>query len=118
MMQLVSGDSQTFRVMELALEGLARRSEVTADNVANMNTPGFSARRVSFEQHVERAAAEGKQSAAEVTVAGGRAHPQENTVDIDHEFTTMWQTSLLRSSLTAAYSGKLDALRSAVAGGA
>ena len=41
-------DSVTFVAMNSALDGLAMRQRVIADNIANLQTPGFRAGRVSF----------------------------------------------------------------------
>jgi flagellar basal-body rod protein FlgB len=50
----VFGDVTT-AVLHTALNGLAMRQRVTADNVANINTPGFLAGRVQFEDALRQA---------------------------------------------------------------
>ncbi|MCU1401723.1 MAG: flagellar basal-body rod protein FlgB [Microbacteriaceae bacterium] len=42
-------DSVTTVAMTSALDGLAARQRAIANNIANMNTPGYTAERVSFE---------------------------------------------------------------------
>ena len=39
-----------------AVPGLSARSRAIADNISNIQTPGFQARRVAFEDAVARAA--------------------------------------------------------------
>lgn len=47
-------DSVTSLALRSALDGLALRQRVTANNIANINTPGFHARRVTFEDSLAR----------------------------------------------------------------
>jgi flagellar basal-body rod protein FlgB len=42
-----------------ALDGLAARADVTAQNIANAGTPGYRAQKVSFEQELADASAKG-----------------------------------------------------------
>lgn len=42
-------DRLVMPALQVALDGLAQRQGVTADNVANIQTPGFRARTVEFE---------------------------------------------------------------------
>ncbi|GAA1156440.1 flagellar basal body rod protein FlgB [Nesterenkonia sandarakina] len=42
-------DSVTSRAFSSALDSLAMRQRAIADNIANANTPGYQARRISFE---------------------------------------------------------------------
>lgn len=41
-----------WKVMEKDLEGLAKRFEATSRNAANVNTPGYARRNVSFEDEL------------------------------------------------------------------
>jgi flagellar basal-body rod protein FlgB len=54
--------SYTSSVVNTALDALAARQRVIADNIANLQTPGFTARRVLFEEALGSAIAE-RQSA-------------------------------------------------------
>ena len=47
-------DSVSSLALRSALDGLALRQRVTANNIANVNTPGFQAQRVSFEEALAR----------------------------------------------------------------
>jgi flagellar basal-body rod protein FlgB len=46
-------------VVAAALDGLALRQQVTAQNLANLNTPGYAPRRVEFENALRDAATNG-----------------------------------------------------------
>src|ERR687894_3136498 len=50
----------TSSALKAALDGLAQRQRVTADNIANINTPGFLAGRVAFESSLRGALRNGE----------------------------------------------------------
>lgn len=52
-------DSVHSLALRSALDGLALRQRVTANNIANVNTPGFHAQRVSFEDALARSVSMG-----------------------------------------------------------
>ena len=49
--------SQTFEMLATALDGLERRQKLIANNVSNMNTPGYRAREVDFQYVMQQKAA-------------------------------------------------------------
>ncbi len=72
--------SVSFVAMNTALDGLALRQRVIADNVANIQTPGFLAGRVSFEDSLASAVADGSGAGSISTVAvAGRARARTAT---------------------------------------
>ncbi|MEW6697226.1 MAG: flagellar basal body rod protein FlgB [Bacillota bacterium] len=48
-------DNQVFQVMQKGLDASALRQRVIANNVANLNTPGFKKSYVSFEDQLQAA---------------------------------------------------------------
>ncbi len=60
-------DSVSSLALRSALDGLALRQRVTANNIANVNTPGFQAQRVSFEDSLARSVAVGDGSVQATT---------------------------------------------------
>lgn len=61
--------SVTGAALMSAVQGLSARSRATADNIANIQTPGFQARRVAFEEAVSEAAVDGGRSLTGHTTA-------------------------------------------------
>ncbi|HVK29185.1 MAG TPA: flagellar basal body protein [Nocardioides sp.] len=53
-MSFAASDAVGF-VLHTAINGLSTRQNVIADNIANVDTPGFRARSVEFESALERA---------------------------------------------------------------
>ena len=56
-------------VLYQAMRGLSTRQRVIADNIANIQTPGFQAGRVDFESSLRRAIGGGDPNATSVDVA-------------------------------------------------
>ncbi len=56
MTQSISG-SEALSVMYQALNGLSARQRAQADNIANINTPGYKAEKVDFESALKNAVA-------------------------------------------------------------
>ena len=70
-----------------AVEGLSARSRAIADNVANIQTPGFQSRRVAFEDAVIRAADQRRTGVTEHTTAVSLepTRTDGNNVNLDTE---------------------------------
>ena len=79
-----------------ALDAVALRQRVNANNIANVMTPGFRAQKVEFERALAGAVADGDPAAASAIVLGTGAAAREdgNNVELEVE-----QGSLLRSGL-------------------
>ncbi|GAA3871531.1 flagellar basal body rod protein FlgB [Saccharothrix violaceirubra] len=71
-----------------ALTGLASRQRVYANNIANIETPGFTAGRVDFEDTLRRAVASGDTSAKvtpHYSTSTLAARQDGNNVNLDEE---------------------------------
>ena len=71
-------DSGNAILMLKALDGLAARATVTAQNVANAGTPNYRPLRVSFEQALRVAAEQGDEAIAQVSPTIDRV-PSDST---------------------------------------
>jgi len=82
--------------IKAALHGLAMRQRVTADNIANIETPQFLAGRVSFEDSLREAYAAGQPGAAEPSLARSLepTRMDGNNVNLDHETLSHIDTNL------------------------
>lgn len=80
------GDTTT-RAAEFALDALAQRRRITADNVANAMTPGYRAQELDFEASLAAAIAGGDVSAARMTTTQTADAPRAdgNNVQLDKE---------------------------------
>ena len=73
--------------LEAALRGLAMRQRTIADNVANIETPGFLAGRVQFEAALKSALADGANPMSSATLSRSLepTRTNGNNVNLDHE---------------------------------
>ena len=60
-------NSVTSAALTSALDGLSLRQKAIADNIANVNTPGYHAQRVSFEDALSASVAAGNGNATATT---------------------------------------------------
>ena len=61
--------------LSTALDGLSLRQRVTADNISNIDTPGFTAATVDFESSLRSALADGSLAAGASVAPGARGGP-------------------------------------------
>lgn len=115
----------------MALDGLAMRQQMISRNIANVDTPGFTAQQVNFEQVVKQALQQAEKPAMNITHAahfqtdpaaptgvtftsrpGGSTREDGNNVDIDNELIDMNETALRYQALTQMISQKFQLIKS------
>ena len=108
-------DSVSYVAMNSALDGLSLRQRTIADNVANVQTPGFLAGKVSFEDALRSAVNDGT-GAATGTTTRSLAPTREdgNNVDLATETLSNIEANLRYQLATQAISGEFSKLRSAM----
>jgi flagellar basal-body rod protein FlgB len=107
----------TSTALHAALAGLAQRQRVTADNIANVNTPGFLAGRVDFESSLKNAIGSGETPAINGGTVARSLEPTNtngNNVNLDQETVTASETGLRYQLALNALDGKYNVLRSAL----
>ena len=112
-------DDITAATLHTALSGLAKRQRVVADNIANIQTPGFRAGRVSFEDSLRSAVAAGAPDDAAVSVARSLEPTREdgNNVNLDHETLSQIDTNLRYQVSLRALDSKFGLLSTVIKGG-
>ena len=108
-------EALTLPALTTALDAAAIRQQVIANNIANANTPGFQAQRVSFEVALDAAAGDGGPVSA-------RLEPQvgltvDGAVRLDTEVAAMAQNGAHYQALLKALNRHLSVLASAVSDG-
>lgn len=108
-------DSVSVTALNSALDGLALRQRVSADNVANLQTPGYQARRVQFEDALASAVSRGE-GAVTATVAESLEPTRldGNNVNLDTETLLQIDTNLRYQLATQAIGGTFSSLRTAM----
>ena len=107
----------TQTALHAALTGLAERQRVTADNIANLQTPGFLAGRVDFESALRGALADGESPAVSPGTVARSLQPTRtdgNNVNLDQETVIATETGLRYQLALNALDGKYNVLRTAL----
>ncbi len=123
---------KTMQAAMTALDGLSQRQTQISRNIANIDTPGYKAQNVNFEEALSKALKTtdgGKLSLSlthqahltppektgnYMTVSyrpGGSERADGNNVDIDVELTDMSETTITYQAVTAAVKKKFELLR-------
>ena len=108
-------ESVSSAALSSALDGLALRQRAIANNIANVNTPGYHAKRVSFEDALAKSVSEGDgrvqattQRSLEPTRLNG------NNVNLDTETLSNIDTVLRYTFATQAINGQFSSIRTAI----
>ncbi len=104
--------------LSTALSGLAAQQRVSANNIANIETPNFTASQVSFEDSLRAAVASGDPSQATLTETRqtGPVSANGNNVSLDTETVTDEKTQLQYQLLSGAMSAKFQLLDTVIKG--
>src|SRR5690242_14350236 len=120
------------KTLESALNGLAMRQSAIASNVANVDTPGYQAIRVSFEDQLQKALQPGSelkgaalakgQMSLDGTPTDGSVQPvveqigaafrnDGNSVDIDQEMVSLSDTTMRYDAVAQLLSKRLALMK-------
>jgi flagellar basal-body rod protein FlgB len=120
--------SGTDDYLRAAMSGLAARQRTIANNVANIDTPGFKASEVRFEDAPKTAVSRGASSssldqtslnasASRSTLVDRTASRADgNNVDIDREMELLGEANLNYSALTQVMATRIGILRNVISG--
>jgi flagellar basal-body rod protein FlgB len=117
---LVSATDSVAAALNSALDGHALRQRVAADNMANIDTPGFTAATVDFESSLRAAIADGSLTASEVLPSTGRSSAPAgingNNVDLASETMASMQSVFQYQLLTRAVGDRYSLITTAIGG--
>jgi flagellar basal-body rod protein FlgB len=130
-----------YDTLQTALNGLALRQQVVSRNLANVDTPGYQAQTVTFEnalQSAQKTTTAQSLPAVQLTVTkpahmlgvvtpprepvgvelrqGGSKRADGNNVDVDVELTQMAETGIRYQALTQLITKKYQGLRTIIQG--
>lgn len=107
------------RALTSALDGLSMRQNVIADNIANVDTPGFRATSVDFESSLRSAIATGDLDsgiAATTQLTDTPVGANGNNVDLRKETLAAMQSQFQYQMMTRAVTDRQSLLRAAISG--
>lgn len=108
-------ESVSSAALSSALDGLALRQRTIANNIANVNTPGYTAQRVLFEEALARSVREGDGNVQATTHRSLEpTRVNGNNVNLDTETLSNIDTVLRYQFATQAVNGQFTSLRSAM----
>jgi flagellar basal-body rod protein FlgB len=117
---LVSASDSVAAALSGALDGLALRQRVAADNIANMDTPNFTAATVDFESSLRAALEDGQVAGSEMAPSTGfstnPAGANGNNVDLATETMTATQSVFQYQLLTRAVGDRYSLITTAIGG--
>jgi flagellar basal-body rod protein FlgB len=104
--------------LQTAIQGLSTRQQVTANNIANVETAGFTASDVSFETSLADAINGGSPASAAITVdpSSAPAGLNGNNVNLDDQIVTATKTGLQERLLTSALTSKYGLISTVLKG--
>lgn len=108
----------TVRTLQASLHGLASRQRALTDNIANLETPGFLAKRVDFESSLQNAIDTERPDTAAVTQRQSMdpTGANGNNVNLDDETILASDTALRYEMSIEALNAKYRLLRTAIRG--
>jgi flagellar basal-body rod protein FlgB len=109
-------DDVTSQALQVSLDALQARQRVTADNISNINTPNFLAKRVSFEDSLSSAIADGSPNSASINTQTSLepTNTNGNNVNLDEETVSATDTGLKYQTDLEALTAKYSLLKTAI----
>lgn len=125
--------SPVFSTLEKALDGSALKQRVIAQNIANVDTPNYKARKVSFQHLLDEAANRSlkanRTDYRHFDFSTGKSEPfitksnntmynhNLNNVDIDQEMAEMAKNQIYYNALIDRLNSRFNSLQTAIKGG-
>ena len=117
-------DNRLYPAMEDRMDWNARRHQSLSNNIANIDTPGFHSKDVSFSEQLQllqvnttsskHIAPAGMDSRLQQYEVAGHADMKDNSVDLDREMSEITKNGLQYVAMLQFVSQKLRTLRSAI----
>ena len=116
-MSLITGSERTIDTAQSALQGLWAHQQLIADNLANVDTPGYSAGRFDFDSFMKDALSGEPAhpiSAYQHNLPGASHRTDGNSVDIDSEMVLLSSNSLRYQGVLSQLGRKMTLLNTVI----
>ena len=119
-MSVVAMIDSTSSAIYAALNGLAARQRVLANNMANVETPNYIGGQVSFEASLRSAIAKGDPANTSIVTlpTTDPANINGNNISLDNQVVSLTETDLRYQLMVQAINQKFGLLRTAIGNGA
>ena len=112
-------DDLSSSALRVAVAGLSARQTAIANNIANIETPGYQARKVKFEEALSSAVASGKAPATVTPTVQTSLEPTRlngSNVNLDEETLSHLDTTMRYQLTLRAMDSRYGMLRDAIKG--
>jgi len=111
-------DDVTSVTLSTAISAIAQQQRVTADNLSNLETPGYQAQRLSFEDSLRNAVEAGHPASATVstTSSGDPSGVNGNNVSLNEEMVIAQKSNTQFQLLTTAITAKFNLIGTVIKG--
>lgn len=111
-------DDVTSLTLQTAVAGLSTRQQITANNIANLETPNFRASTVQFEDSLSDALAANDPLSTQISTDTSPATPgvNGNNVSLSDEVVTATKTVLQEKLMTGALDDKFQLINTVLKG--
>jgi flagellar basal-body rod protein FlgB len=112
-------DDLTTSALRVSVAGLAARQNAIADNIANIETPGYQARKVEFEGALTSAINNGESPSSVTPTVQNSLEPSRlngSNVNLDEETLSHIDTTMRYQLTLRALDSKYSMLRTAITG--
>ena len=112
-------DDLSSSALRVAVAGLSARQTAIANNIANIETPGYQARKVKFEEALSSAVAHGRSPATVTPSVHDSLEPTRlngSNVNLDEETLSHIDTTMRYQLTIRALDGKYGLIRDAIKG--
>jgi flagellar basal-body rod protein FlgB len=112
-------DDVSYSSLRVAVAGLSARQTAIADNIANIETPGYQARKVKFEEALTHAVDNGESPASvrpSVLTSLEPSRLNGSNVNLDEETLSHIDTTMRYQLTLRALDSKYSMLRTAITG--
>lgn len=115
---MIVGANET-EFLAAALRGLEAQRRAAEHNIANIETPGFKARKVSFEQALSQAMAAGDpgRSAISTSYSTAPGRIDGSNVELDDEMRSLELNALQQQLINTAINSRYSRLRTSIGRG-
>ena len=112
-------DDVSSSALRVALSGLSARQKAIANNIANIETPGYRAQKVKFEEALSSAVADGQSPASVAPATLTSLEPTRingSNVNLDEETLSHIDTTMRYALAIRALDGRYSSLREVIKG--
>jgi flagellar basal-body rod protein FlgB len=108
--------AESIGILQFSLDSLVQQQQAIANNIANVNTPGYQATKVTFASSLAAAMSNGGTAVAQVVPEGLPSATDGNNVSLASEMTQMQVNSLASQTVDNALSAQFTVLSDAITG--